>query len=175
MREAHQKEKSIIGKCKVIGMILFILYLLLVIYVMFLADSLHRTNQADCYRYNLEPFREIHRFPNMWKAYGAWVACLNLFGNVIAFMPLGFFVPLHVKKYRKCMVTVAISFLFSLLIECTQLVSKVGVFDVDDLMLNTFGGFLGYICFAIAFHIYKIYNKKSKKRGIQNEKKTTET
>lgn len=163
MRKARRNEKSVMEICKVIGMILFILYLLLVIYVMFLADSLHRTNQSGCYRYNLEPFREIQRFPKMWKAYGAGIACLNLFGNVIAFMPLGFFVPLHVKKYRKCIVTVAISFLFSLMIECTQLVSKVGVFDVDDLMLNTLGGFLGYLCFAIAFYLYKRYSRKSKK------------
>ncbi len=38
-----------------------------------------------------------------------------------------------------------ISFEFSLLIECIQLVSKVGSFDVDDMILNTLGGSLGYL------------------------------
>ena len=37
-----------------------------------------------------------------------------------------------------------LGFSFSLLVECTQLVTRVGTFDVDDLMLNTLGGCLGY-------------------------------
>ena len=50
---------------------------------------------------------------------------------------------------------------FSLLIECIQLGSKVGSFDVDDMILNTLGGSLGYLCFWVA--------RKWKKR--RNEKK----
>ena len=39
------------------------------------------------------------------------------------------------------------TFGLSLAIELIQLVSKVGSFDVDDLMLNTLGGVLGYLTF----------------------------
>jgi len=39
------------------------------------------------------------------------------------------------------------SFEFSLLVETIQLVSKVGSFDVDDLLLNTIGGAIGYLNF----------------------------
>lgn len=38
-----------------------------------------------------------------------------------------------------------ICFLFSLCIETLQLITKVGVFDVDDLMMNTVGGLIGWI------------------------------
>ena len=41
------------------------------------------------------------------------------------------------------------TFGLSLAIELIQLVSKVGSFDVDDLMLNTLGGVLGYLTFVL--------------------------
>ncbi|MFR2190096.1 MAG: VanZ family protein, partial [Blautia sp.] len=51
-----------------------------------------------------------------------------------------------------------LGFSFSLLVECTQLVTRVGTFDVDDLMLNTLGAVIGYLFFAlcdrIRRHIY---------------------
>lgn len=50
------------------------------------------------------------------------------------------------------------SFEFSLLVETIQLVSKVGSFDVDDLMLNTLGGILGYVIFSLCNYIRrKVY------------------
>ncbi len=55
-----------------------------------------------------------------------------------------------------------ISFEFSLLIECIQLVSKVGSFDVDDMILNTLGGSLGYLCFWVARKWKKRRNEKKK-------------
>ena len=42
----------------------------------------------------------------------------------------------------------AIIFL-SLAFETTQLLTGLGVFDVDDIILNTSGGALGYIIYAI--------------------------
>ena len=68
-----------------------------------------------------------------------------------------------------------ISFEFSLLIECIQLVSKVGSFDVDDMILNTLGGSLGYLCFWVARKWKKRRNEKKEevvkayKEGLKNE------
>ena len=59
--------------------------------------------------------------------------------------------------------TVITGFLFSLFVESVQLVSKVGSFDVDDLLLNTLGGVLGYILFLICNIIRrKCYGQKRK-------------
>ena len=44
-------------------------------------------------------------------------------------------------------------FLLSLTVEVIQLISKVGCFDVDDLILNTLGAVLGYVFFVISNHI----------------------
>ena len=39
-------------------------------------------------------------------------------------------------------------FCISFLFEVTQLITGVGIFDVDDLLLNTTGGIIGYILYA---------------------------
>ena len=46
-------------------------------------------------------------------------------------------------------------FCISLLFESFQLVTGVGIFDVDDLLLNTTGGIIGYILYAIAKRLMK--------------------
>jgi glycopeptide antibiotics resistance protein len=45
--------------------------------------------------------------------------------------------------------TILLSFLFTLGIELTQLVLRVGSFDVDDIFLNTVGGILGYLAYQV--------------------------
>ena len=40
--------------------------------------------------------------------------------------------------------TVSVTFQMSLTVEVLQLLFRVGSFDVDDLILNTLGGILGY-------------------------------
>lgn len=150
-----------------VGTILFILYLLAVIYFMFLADGFHRGGFGQ-YRYNLKPFQEIYRYPRMLAAYGTWTAVVNLFGNVLVFMPFGFYVPFYGRTYRKWYFVVGLSFLFSLFIESTQLITQSGVFDVDDLMLNTLGGALGYLCYFIAFRVYVYYLRKENRGRHEN-------
>ena len=44
-------------------------------------------------------------------------------------------------------------FLLSLTVEVIQLITKVGCFDVDDMILNTLGAALGYVLFRICNHI----------------------
>ncbi|MFJ5715983.1 VanZ family protein [Neobacillus sp. NPDC093127] len=73
------------------------------------------------------------------------IRIVNLVGNIIGFAPFGFIVPLLSKRFLSLKnVTIATACL-SLLFELTQLVFKFGSFDVDDLILNTLGGMLGYL------------------------------
>ena len=83
---------------------------------------------------------------------------LNIWGNIICFLPFGFFVPVQFKKMRHGISTAIATFVFSLLVESFQLVFKIGSFDVDDIMLNTLGGILGYIMYMI---LKKIISKRS--------------
>ena len=90
------------------------------------------------YRGNLVPFHEIQLYLVAIRESGSVHSLINLLGNVIAFMPFGFMVPLlSSRKLQSLGKVVLLSFLFSLGLETTQLVTNCGIFDVDDILLNT--------------------------------------
>ena len=129
--------------------ILFCVYLLLLCYFLFFSETMGRTGFSRSYHYNLVPFREIGRFVKHSRSLGLSAVMLNIVGNVLVFAPFGGFLPLLAHRFRRFWYMLLLSFEFSLCIELIQLVSKVGSFDVDDLLLNTIGGALGYMCFWI--------------------------
>ncbi|RUS47945.1 VanZ family protein [Cohnella sp. AR92] len=67
---------------------------------------------------------------------------LNLFGNIALFVPAGILIRLGLG--RGFLMTLLIGFMISLGLETSQLVFSIGTFDVDDMILNTSGGVLGY-------------------------------
>lgn len=73
--------------------------------------------------------------------------------NVIMMMPFGFLYPTITK--RGILSTVALTFFFSLIIECSQLLSAwwgglhSRTFDVTDLITNTLGGLIGFLIFIV--------------------------
>ena len=139
-----------------LGWVLFIAYLVLLVYFMFFAESFGRTPHVqEDYAYNLTLFKEIRRFYTYREQLGMKAFLLNVFGNVIGFMPCGFFLPVISRRSRKWYNTFLLSFLLSLTIETVQLVFKVGSFDVDDLVMNTLGAAAGYVVFAVCHGIYK--------------------
>ena len=73
---------------------------------------------------------------------------LNIAGNVLCFIPFGAILPVLNRRARSFFMTLSLSFLFSLAVECMQLISRVGSFDVDDIFLNTVGGIIGFLIFA---------------------------
>ena len=126
------------------GRVLFLIYLAGLCYFLFFAENYGRVTGLENYRYNLVPFREIERF---WKYRGELGihSFYNLAGNILGFVPAGFFIPMLWKEKRNFFYTVCMTFQLSLQAEILQLIFRVGSFDVDDLLLNTFGGMLGYL------------------------------
>lgn len=114
------------------------------------------------YHYNLVLFKEIKRFWEYRDQVGFFAMFTNLFGNVLIFVPFGFFMPMA-SKYRSFFSTLFYSFGLSLCVETFQLITKVGSFDVDDLLLNTIGGVVGYIIFSICAVIRRHHVNKKKK------------
>ena len=131
-----------------IGWCLFIVYLLSLAYFLFFAEATGRTFAERTYQYNLIPFHEIRRFLVYRRQLGFAAVTLNLIGNVLAFVPFGIFLPLLIRKARMFGKTLLLGFEFSLFVEIVQLFSRVGSFDVDDILLNTLGVVLGYLFFA---------------------------
>ena len=136
-------------KIQVISSLLFILYLILLTYFLFFAENFGRAYTQREYSYNLEPFREIERFWKWRAELGFLVVFTNIAGNVLCFVPFGAILPILNRRARNFFVLLLLSFEFSLLVECAQLILKVGSFDVDDLILNTSGGMLGFLIFTV--------------------------
>lgn len=145
---------------------MFGVYIIFLIYFLFFAESTGRTFEGRTYHYNLVLFKEIGRFWHHRETLGVLAVMLNLVGNVVAFLPLGFFLPIMYRKCRSLFYTVFFCFEFSLIVETIQLVSKVGSFDVDDLLLNTIGGAIGYLCFAILNYMRRKHDEKKKENQL---------
>lgn len=148
---------------RVLSRILFVAYILFLIYFLLFSDWYGRSGMSE-YHYNLTPFLEIQRFWQYRDTVGTFASVSNLLGNVLIFLPLGFLLPMGSTK-TSFFKTVLISFELSLAIEVFQLISKLGCFDVDDLLLNTFGGILGYILFWICSRISRRYVKNNKRKN----------
>lgn len=131
------------------GWILFYLYIILLFYFLFLSERYGRDRPSDELRYNLVLFQEIRRFIQYRQILGLENFVVNIMGNILAFAPFGFLLPILKESYRHFLVITFLSMFFSLSIELIQLTTRVGIFDVDDILLNTVGGILGYIIFLV--------------------------
>lgn len=119
-------------------MFCFIVYVLLLYYIVTFQDNNYGTN-------NFVPFKEMFRYDITSSLF-----IKNVLGNIMLFIPLGLFISLYIRN-RNFIITVFLSFLISCSIEYVQ--SVIGrTVDIDDVILNTFGGLIGYI-------IYKLGNK----------------
>ena len=91
---------------------------------------------------NFEPFKTIKMYIRHYDLPGLR-SFENLFGNVIAFVPMGLFLP-RVHKQSKNIFVFLLNVLFFVLgIEFFQLLSAFGTFDVDDIILNCLGAIIG--------------------------------
>ena len=135
--------------------ILFYLYLIVMFYFVLFSERYGRETGYDTSHVNLELFKEIKRFWMYRSLLTPEAFITNLVGNVFALSPIGFLLPVMTEKKRGLIKVVLGSFLFSLIIESCQYIFKVGVFDVDDLLLNTIGGLIGYIIYKISVTIYR--------------------
>lgn len=148
---------------RALGKVLFVLYIFFLVYFLFLAEWYGRTGTVEEYRYNLELFREIRRFITYREQLGMFAVFANLLGNILIFVPYGFFISMAAER-RGFFKTLFFSFGLSLCVELVQLATRVGSFDVDDILLNTIGGILGYILFAMCNVIRRRYHVRKRKK-----------
>lgn len=127
--------------------VLAIAYIVILYYLLFAAESLGRSGSvAD---YNLIPFHEIKRYINHIGSIGLFAVAANLGGNVILFLPLGYFLPSFFARERlRPHLTIPICMCISIAVEISQFATHTGSLDVDDVLLNTIGGIIGYLIYA---------------------------
>ncbi|MFZ0806699.1 MAG: VanZ family protein [Candidatus Sulfotelmatobacter sp.] len=95
---------------------------------------------------NFVPFKSI--VPLLSGQGNQLIAMVNLFGNIIPFMPIGLLAPLVVRSmsWQKALV---LGVATGLSFEVMEVVFRVGIFDVDDVTLNAFGVMAGYGVFVM--------------------------
>lgn len=122
--------------------------LLFIIYVLLLFELLTGTENSYGSGMNLMPFKEIMRYK-----IGSKMFIYNVLGNILIFMPFGYFISRYVKP-KKVWPIILDAMITSVIVETVQL--KIGrSFDIDDVMLNIVGAILGYFVYIALDAIYK--------------------
>ncbi|MCM1989142.1 VanZ family protein [Oceanirhabdus seepicola] len=125
---------------KISTKIIFFIYLFYLFYLVFLSSYygrgvVHRN-------YNLTPFKTISEF--LFFSNNMRAILRNIDGNIAAFVPMGFLLPLAFSKMNKYHKVFAAIITATLFIEISQFIFGVGTCDVDDVILNFVGGIIGY-------------------------------
>jgi len=155
-------------KRKITVLIIFIIYLLLLTKVILfkyplamiraiLKDPRLWSLNSRILQSNFIPLKSIFEF--LFRSQNTRISLINILGNVIAFIPFGFLFPLLMDRANKFKSIILSSFALSLTFEIIQLLTALGEFDVDDVLLNVLGGSLGYLCYRI-FTCFIVMRKK---------------
>lgn len=139
----------------------FLLYGVFVFYIALLILILFRTQHIER-SVNLIPLRGIISFlsgnDSVSNKDSAVVlhsfAISNLLGNIVIFVPLGVYVTLFNKNKGVWKNTLLI-IITSTLVEIVQFILKRGIGDVDDIILNGMGGFVGILICRLLFLMCK--------------------
>ncbi len=116
-----------------------ILYLVFIIYILclFHVVTFQDVNYGES---NFVPFKEIFRYD-----FGSAKFLRNVVGNIIMFIPYGFFASYFLKS-KKFSTIAILTVIASATIEIVQL--NIGrVFDIDDIILNIIGGIVGFLIY----------------------------
>jgi glycopeptide antibiotics resistance protein len=83
--------------------------------------------------------------------------------NILLFVPFGLLLPL-VSKYKNAQQVVLAGFLLSFCIEVLQIGTEGRVSDINDLITNTFGAWLGFLLYSL---ISKLGRARKHEPGTQ--------
>lgn len=122
-----------------------LIMLIFIIYILCLFQIVTSQDVSGEHGINITLFKELTRYE-----FGSRLFYRNIIGNIMLFIPFGFFTSYYLTVERKRFI-LFLTIIVSFVIEFIQL--KIGrAFDVDDVILNVIGGLLGY-------WLYRIVNK----------------
>lgn len=126
----------------------FICYILLLVKILFFSRisplELFNSQRTFFRSINLIPFHSIMEYISGGSDTLRRFALGNLLGNIVIFIPLGIYLPLF--RYDKRVKTnLLFIFIMSLLVEIIQWLLGIGVSDIDDIILNCLGGWIGIL------------------------------
>lgn len=144
MKDTHKNKIDLLYNkyIKMLIIILFVIYILFLCYIFFFRNSNFASRQLVSY--NFIPFKSIAEYIIRYHRMNFNIWFLNLFGNILVFVPFGFFAPYLFRKLNNKLTVFTTILLASISVELLQILLKTGTFDVDDIFLNILGGLLGY-------------------------------
>lgn len=74
-----------------------------------------------------------------------WYSLLQVIQNISLMIPFG----IYMRKYMATIYVIGLTLCFSAFIEITQLITRCGTFQVDDLIFNTIGGAVGCLVYSL--------------------------
>ena len=138
--------KLILGSVLSIGFVYFIILLRIVLFKYIgIGEILGGAFDEELRSLNLIPFID---FKYILQGDGIFGIVKNYIGNIGIFVPLGILIPMISPKMKWTKV-VGIGFILSLFFEILQYTLCLGASDIDDLLMNTFGTYVGYIIYFI--------------------------
>lgn len=128
-----------------------LMMLTFIVYILCLFQIVTSNDVSGVHGINITLFKELTRYQ-----IGTRLFYRNIVGNIIMFVPFGFFTSYYLKLERKSFIFF-LSIIISVVIELIQL--KIGrAFDIDDILLNIIGSMIGYFLYRI---IDKIFGRLS--------------
>ncbi len=134
----------------------FLVYYIFVLVYCFVLQRAPQTQSGV----NLIPFNMIMTYIN--SSTSVYESLFYFTGNFICFLPFGFLYAVS-KKKPEWLRLISLPIVISLLIEVSQLLLKNGNFDVDDILLNALGFYIGVsLVFLLNFIRSSITSGKEK-------------
>ncbi len=130
----------------------FILYIILMLWLLF-GQRMGREPFGSYWEVvnsniNFFPFKTVRLFlkeiRGSFSDYTVHHSVINLAGNIIMFIPLGFFVPYVFSKFSSFLRSLFFISVIIIAIEIIQLFTLLGSCDIDDYILNIAGAIIGY-------------------------------
>ena len=147
------------------------LYLTVLFYIVFFLSERINTDFKGII--NWIPFHKVIYFfkdPDSYESVKLLSFLIELFGNIVLLMPLSFALKQLFNKQYVLKTFLSIVLFLSVFIEFIQYLFNIGVADIDDVILNTVGGFVGYLITRSQTNIFPTYITKNNLRGYKDLK-----
>jgi glycopeptide antibiotics resistance protein len=137
---------------------IFICYIYLLIFILFLSRvsllELFDSQRTLVRSINLIPFDSIREYISGSSENLKRFAFSNVVGNIAIFIPFGIYFPLF-KNDKKVITNLLYIFIVSLFVEIFQWLFGIGTSDIDDIILNCLGGWVGILGYKFLLFILR--------------------
>ena len=119
-------------------------YYLAILSVLLFFGGLFHVTRGGGGAVNLEPFRTIRNFLRHYRRTGSLFSLSNLLGNAVLLLPFGVLMPVMFRPLRHFWTFLPLAAALAVGVELAQWLTRAGVADVDDSILNFAGAAVGY-------------------------------